>query len=131
MVSHVERVFQLVIPSFNRVGKLVLLLALPLSAQDQSDYYRTVTLETPAGVNMEASGLAVLPDGKLAVSIRKGEVWIIQNPSAEPPTVANLGYKLFASGMHEILGLAYHEGDLYVTQRAEVTRLRDTDKDGE
>jgi glucose/arabinose dehydrogenase len=130
MVSNVERVFQLVIPSFRRVGKLVLILALPLSAQDQPDYYRTVTLETPAGVNMEASGLALLPDGKLAVSIRKGEVWIIQNPSAEPPTVANLGYKLFASGMHEILGLAYHEGDLYVTQRSEVTRLRDTDKDG-
>lgn len=101
-----------------------------LSAQEQSDYYRTVTLETPPGVNMEASGLAVLPDGKLAVSIRKGEVWIIQNPSAEPPTVANLDYKLFASGMHEILGLAYHEGDLFVTQRSEVTRLRDMDGDG-
>ena len=27
-----------------------------LFAQDQSDYYRTVTLETPRGVNMEASG---------------------------------------------------------------------------
>ncbi|MCX6853380.1 MAG: hypothetical protein NTV80_00580 [Verrucomicrobia bacterium] len=107
-----------------------LALSYQLLAQDQADYYRTVTLETPSGVNMEASGLAVLPDGKLAVAIRKGEVWIIQNPSAEPPTVANLGYQLFASGMHEILGLAYHEGDLYVTQRSEVTRLRDTDGDG-
>lgn len=109
---------------------VVLVLGYPLLAQDQSDYYRTVTLETPLGVNMEASGLAILPDGKLAVSIRKGEVWIIQNPSVEPPTAANLGYKLFASGMHEILGLAYHEGDLYVTQRSEVTRLRDTNGDG-
>jgi hypothetical protein len=107
-----------------------LFLGYPLFAQDQSDYYRTVTLETPPGVNMEASGLAMMPDGKLAVSIRKGEVWIIRNPSAEPPTVANLGYKLYASGMHEILGLAYHEGDLYVTQRSEVTRLRDTNGDG-
>ncbi len=105
-------------------------LGYPLIAQDQSEYYRTVTLETPPAVNMEVSGLAVLPDGKLAVSTRKGEVWIIQNPSVEPPTTANLGYKLFASGMHEILGLAYHEGDLYVTQRSEVTRLRDTDSDG-
>jgi hypothetical protein len=109
---------------------VVLVLGYPLLAQDQSDYYRTVTLETPAGVNMEASGLAILPDGKLAVSIRKGEVWIIQNPSAEPPTVANLCYKLFACGMHEILGLAYYDGDLYVTQRSEVTRLRDINGDG-
>lgn len=103
---------------------------LMLHAQEQSDYYRTVTLETPAGVNFEASGLAMLPDGRLAVSLRKGEVWLIQNPAAEPPSVKNLGYHLFASGMHEILGLDVHDGDIYVTQRSEVTRLRDTDKDG-
>ncbi len=103
---------------------------LNLSAQEMGGYYRTLTYELPGGVNMEASGLAVLPDGKLAVSIRKGEVWIIQNPSAEPPTAENLGYQLFASGMHEILGMAWHEGALYVTQRSEVTRLRDTDNDG-
>ena len=99
-------------------------------AEESNDYYRIVTYEVPKGLNLEASGLAVLPDGKLAVSIRRGEVWIIQNPSAEPATVENLGYKLFASGMHEILGLAWHEGALYVTQRSEVTRLRDTDGDG-
>jgi glucose/arabinose dehydrogenase len=100
------------------------------SAQETNPYYRTVTYVMPKGLNLEVSGMAVLPDGKLAVSIRRGEVWIIENPQAEPATVANLGYKLFASGMHEVLGLAYHEGDLYVTQRSEVTRLRDTDKDG-
>jgi len=53
------------------------------AAQDQSDYYRTVTLETPPSVNMEASGLAVLPDGKLAVSLRKGEVWLIECRAAD------------------------------------------------
>ncbi|MDZ4288250.1 MAG: hypothetical protein U0984_09835 [Prosthecobacter sp.] len=94
------------------------------------DYYRVVSYEVPKGLNLEASGLAVLPDGKLAVSIRRGEVWIIQHPTAEPPTVEKLGYKLFATGMHEILGLAWHEGALYVTQRSEVTRLRDSDGDG-
>lgn len=105
-------------------------LALPAIAQQQSDFYRTVTLETPAGVNFEASGLAVLPDGRLAVALRKGEVWMLNKPSAEPPTVKNIGCKLFASGLHEILGLAWHDGALYATQRAEVTRLSDTDGDG-
>lgn len=109
---------------------LAFLVTLPLSAQEQNDYYRIVTLETPAGVNFEASGLDRLPDGRLAVALRKGEVWIIHNPLAEPPTVKALGYRLFASGMHEILGLAVHEGDIYVTQRSEVTRLRDTDGNG-
>ena len=97
---------------------------------EQSDYYRVVTYELPKGLILEASGLAVLPDGKLAVAIRRGEVWILEHPAAEPPTAEAVGYKLFASGMHELLGLAYHEGDLYVTQRSEVTRLRDTDGDG-
>ncbi len=112
------------------LGIALLALSSLLSAQDQADYYRTVTLETPAGVNFEASGLDQLPDGRLAVALRKGEVWIIRNPTAEPPTVKALGYQRFASGMHEILGLAVHEGDVYVTQRSEVTRLRDTDDDG-
>lgn len=114
-----------------RVLPMVSLLVLPaMQAEEANPYYRIVTYAVPKGTNLEASGLAVLPDGKLAVSLRKGEVWIIQNPQAEPATVEKLGYKLFASGMHEILGLAWHEGALYVTQRSEVTRLRDTDGDG-
>lgn len=99
-------------------------------AQEQSDYYRTVTYELPAGLQLEASGLAPLPDGRLAVAIRRGEIWLLEKPLAEPATVANVGFKLFATGMHEILGLAWHDGALHATQRAEVTRLRDTDGDG-
>jgi hypothetical protein len=126
----VEPVFssQFSVLSFQFLAAMCLSAA--LHAQDSSEYYRTLSYELPKGINMEASGLAVMPDGKLAVSIRKGEVWIIQNPSAEPPNAGNLGYKLFAKGMHEILGLAWHEGALYVTQRSEVTRLRDADDDG-
>lgn len=91
-----------------------------LLAQEQSDYYRIQTYDLPAGVNFEASGLAVVADGKLAVALRKGEVWI----------EGSQGFELFASGLHEILGLAWHDGALYATQRAEVTKLRDTDADG-
>jgi hypothetical protein len=121
MVKNVERVFQLVTrtssAALKRVGKLVLLLPTLLSAQD---YYRIETYNLPQGVNFEASGLAVMPNGKLAVGLRKGEVWV----------EGEKGFKLFASGLHEILGLAFHEGALYATQRAEVTKIRDTDGDG-
>jgi hypothetical protein len=95
-------------------------------AQQQSDYYRTETYELPKGVNFEASGIAVLPDGRLAVGLRKGEVWIAQHPA----DVAKPDFKLFATGLHEVLGLAWHDGALYATQRSEVTKLRDTDGDG-
>jgi hypothetical protein len=91
-----------------------------LFALEQSDYFRIETYDLPAGVNFEASGLAVTDKGRLAVGLRKGEVWI----------EGEKGFRLFASGLHEILGLAFHEGALYATQRAEVTKLRDTDGDG-
>ena len=113
-----------------RIVLALLAFASASFAQEQNDYYRTVTYQPPAGLALEASGLALLPDGKLAVGIRRGEVWIMDKPSAEPPTADKVGYKLFASGMHELLGLAWHDCALYATQRSEVTRLRDTDGDG-
>ena len=74
MVRNVERVFQLVArncsAALKRVGKLVLLL--PAMSQAQSDYYRIETYDLPTGVNFEASGLAVMANGKLAVGLRKG-----------------------------------------------------------
>src|SRR4051812_27340149 len=103
--------------------------ALPLHAQEEDDYYRLVTIPSPPDLKLEVSGIAPLPDGRLAVSIRKGEVWIIDHPNAEPP--AEPGYHRFASGLHEPLGLAYHDGAFYVVQRSEVTKLRDTDGNGE
>ncbi len=111
-------------------GLLLCAGAAPRVSGADSDHYRVVTLETPGGVDMEASGLAVLPDGRLAVGLRKGEVWILDHPTAEPPLAERIGYHLFASGLHELLGLAWRDGALYATQRAEVTRLRDADGDG-
>ena len=99
-------------------------------AVEDADYYRILTYPLPENVIMEASGLAVLPDGRLAVAIRRGEVWMLDHPEATPATTENVGFKKFASGMHEVLGLAWHEGALYATQRAEITRLRDLDGDG-
>ncbi|HSJ03920.1 MAG: hypothetical protein ACAI34_07080 [Verrucomicrobium sp.] len=84
----------------------------------------------PEGVKLEASGLALLPDGSLAVSVRKGEIWILEHPEADPTDPKAVGYRLFASGLHEPLGLLWHEGALYTVQRTELTQIRDTDKDG-
>jgi len=81
------------------------------------------------GITLEVSGMDWLADGKLAVSTRKGDVWIISNPHAAK--AADVGYKLFASGLHEPLGLRVEGDSLLVMQRTELTRLRDTDGDGE
>ena len=81
------------------------------------------------GITLEVSGMDWLPDGRLAVAIRKGEVWIVSNPHADKP--ADITFKRFASGLHEPLGLRVDGDSLLVMQRAELTRLRDTNNDGE
>jgi glucose/arabinose dehydrogenase len=104
------------------------LTGLGLHAEDSSKAYRIITLDHPRELALEASGLARLPDGRLAVAIRRGEVWVAENPTAD--NGVGIRWKRFASGLHEPLGLAFRDGALFTTQRSEVTRLRDTDSDG-
>lgn len=107
------------------------LLTLALARDSREDiYYRLVTYPVPEGLKLEASGLAALPDGRLGIAIRKGEVWILDNPTADPPAPELVNYTRFASGLHEPIGLTWHDGALYTTQRSEVTRLEDVDGDG-
>ena len=106
-------------------------LALTARAEEAAQpYYAIVPYTLPDGAKLEASGLAELPDGRLAVAARKGEIWILDHPEADPAQPEKVGYHRFASGLHEPLGLAWHDGALYTTQRSEVTCLRDTDGDG-
>lgn len=93
----------------------------------ESDYYRINTLPIPENIVLEVGGLAVLPDGRLAASTRRGEVWLIGNPylkGSGQPT-----YKRFAHGLHEPLGLLFKKDHFLVSQRGEVTKLMDTDGD--
>jgi len=111
-------------------------------AADESDYYKLVSIVTsaastesrskhwkpaPKGLALEVSGLAVLDDHRIAVAIRKGEVWILDGIYDEPPE--NVTYKRFASSLHEPLGILKHGDSLYTAQRSELTRLRDTNGD--
>lgn len=79
------------------------------------------------GITLEVSGMEWLGD-TLAISIRKGEVWMVDNALSDK--VEDVSYRLFASGLHEPLGLARDGEDLLVSQRAEITRLQDNDGDG-
>ena len=102
-------------------------LAASLRAQEE-DYYRIVTLPVPETVPFEVSGLEVLPDGKIAAAIRRGEVWLVEGAYKEPPE--GLRFRRIAQALHEPLGLIRHGDSLYLAQRSELTRLRDLDGDG-
>ncbi len=115
------------------VSLLVLLALSPanITAQDkpvtEADYYRLTTLPIPRGVALEAGGLELLPSGQLAVSSRRGEIYLVDNPFSEP---ASMKFTRYAHGLHEVLGLSWKNGWLYATQRCEVTRMKDVDGDG-
>ena len=133
------------------IGALVCLLVFVRSPRSmaeaenkpkESDYYRIVTISTsqgssdsrsknwkpaPDSLALEVSGMAFLEDSRLAVSIRKGEVWFLSHVFDDPPN--KVEYHRFASGLHEPLGLLRHNGSLLTVQRAEMTRLLDLDGD--
>lgn len=93
----------------------------------EARHYRLVTLPVPPNISLEVGGLAFRPDGKLLVCTRRGDVWLIANPGAADLT--QVKYSLFASGLHEPLGLLVDGKDVYVTQRPELTKLIDRDGD--
>ncbi len=94
----------------------------------EEKYYPLTTLKMPEGAVIEPGGIDLLPGRRLAVGTRRGEVWIVEgayDPDPDPQ------WSLFASGLHEILGLsAAEDGSLTVTHRPGIERLRDTDGDG-
>jgi azurin len=91
----------------------------------EAEFYPLRTLPIPHNIELEVGGMATIPDGRLAVSTRRGEIWMVENPYSATPF-----YKLFASGMHEVLGLNFHKGSLYAVQRGELTKLTDQNGDG-
>jgi hypothetical protein len=91
----------------------------------EADFYSVRELAIPEQAFLEVGGLEWLPDGRLAVATRRGEIWIVTDPGGANPT-----WMRFAHGLHEPLGLAWRDGWLYVTQRPEVSRIKDADGDG-
>lgn len=96
------------------------------AVQSEKDFYSLRTIAIPEEVKLEVGGIAVMPDGRIAASTRRGDIWIIQNAygSGAPH------FTKFASGLHEVLGLAYKDGAFYCTQRGELTKIEDRDGDG-
>lgn len=99
----------------------------PPSGIDESGWWQIEDVEIPPSIYLEAVSFLELEDEKVAIGTRRGEIWIVDGLLDE---VADPDFQLFASGMHEVFGLASRDGYLYATQQAEVTRIADTDGDG-
>jgi len=96
-------------------------------AQDRAkrmvEHYKIESISPPANIDPQVGALTVLKDGRIAVCFHHGQVEI-WDPQKQ-------GWQHFAEGLHEPLGILEEaDGSLLVMQRPELTRLRDTDKDG-
>ncbi|MEO1835320.1 MAG: hypothetical protein ABGZ49_07470 [Akkermansiaceae bacterium] len=97
------------------------------SAKEEAKYYPIVNIPIPPEVPMRTGSFEILPDGRLAVGTRRGDIYFVKGAFDSPPTP---DYHLFASGQDEIFGLAWKNGAMTATQFGEVTRISDTDGDG-
>lgn len=80
-------------------------------------------MPNPPGVDPQIGGLDVLPDGRVIAAFHRGEVQVF-----DP---ASKSWSPFAEGLHEPLGLLVESpSSILVMQRAELTRLKDSDGDG-
>ncbi|QTE46423.1 MULTISPECIES: c-type cytochrome [Mucilaginibacter] len=91
----------------------------------EDDFFKIMKVPAPEGTILEVGGLCTLPNGTLAVTTRRGDIFMVENPTGQHPF-----FRKFASGLHEVLGAAWKDGALYVVQRGELTKLVDANMDG-
>ena len=96
------------------------------TAEEESKYYRIVDIPLPEDMPLEACSLEVLPDNRMAIASRRGNIYLASGIFDEHPLPK---FKTYASGLDEVFGMAYRDGAFYVTQQTEVTRITDLDGD--
>lgn len=109
---------------------LLFAAATPAFAQTptENDYYKLTRFPIPDGIVLEAGGIHAMKDGKVAVSTRRGEIWMVDGVLSRKPS--KVTFRRFARGLHEVLGIVEKDDALYATQRCELTKLKDTNGDG-
>lgn len=105
------------------IRKLSYFAALALCPVLHAADFQIDRMPNPPGVDPQIGGLGVLPDGRVIAAFHRGEVQIFDPVSKS--------WSPFAEGLHEPLGLLVETpSSVLVMQRAELTRLKDTDGDG-
>ena len=100
----------------------------------EAKYWALETIPVPKGIVAEVTGILAMDGDRVMVCTRRGEVWMIDGASTTDPK-----WTLFVDGLQEPLGLARKftdknrsesDGWIYITQRGELSRMRDEDHNG-
>ncbi|MFA6543525.1 MAG: hypothetical protein WCS99_03815 [Limisphaerales bacterium] len=90
-------------------------------------FYTVEHFPVPKELKLTVAGMDFLPDGNLAIATYQGEVFIVEGVTGNLKAAK---WRRFARGLNEPGGLRVVGGVIYVMQKCELTRLRDTDGDG-
>ncbi len=82
----------------------------------------------PWGAPMFVGGFDFFPDGRAAVCTFHGDVFLV---SGLDEKLEHVTWRRFASGLYHALGLKIVNGEIYVTCRDGIWRLKDLNGDGE
>ena len=96
------------------------------TAAEEAKYYPIVNIPIPPTVPLRPGGLESLPDGRLAVGTRRGDIYFVRGAFDSPPTPE---FHLFASGQDEIFSLSWRDGAMTAITWGEATRISDSDGD--
>lgn len=97
------------------------------TADREREFYRMVDVPIPKDLVIEAGAFEQLPDGRIAVGTRRGDIFLVSGLDESRPEPK---YEMFATGLDEIFGLAWKDDALFVTHSAELTKVSDTSGDG-
>ena len=87
----------------------------------------TLPYENPFRSPLFCTGLDFLPDGRIAVAMCHGDVWLAKPDEAS----GRVSWRRFATGLNHPLGLRVVDGKVVVLEGGQLTRLHDINADGE
>jgi glucose/arabinose dehydrogenase len=95
---------------------------------DGDKFYKVEHFPVPKEMDLRVTGMDFLSNGDLAVCTWAGEIYFVRKAQKDVRTAT---YHRFARGLMEPMGLKVVNGDIYVIQKCELTRISDKNADGE
>ena len=98
-----------------------------MQGAEEADYYDMDTFPTE-DLPMEVGAMTLMSDGNILVGTRRGDVYVVEHAYGDP---ADAIFRPWARGLAQPLGFLEHDGWIYTAQRGELTRMQDSNGDGE
>ncbi|SMP68941.1 putative heme-binding domain-containing protein [Neorhodopirellula lusitana] len=101
-----------------------------LGLEDGAYAVDTITIpeSTPWNTWFRTSTLNFLPDGRMVVATLGGDIWLVSGIDQD---LLNIGWKRFAAGLYEPMGMQVVDGVIYVNCKDRIVRLHDLNGDDE